>query len=235
MSHIESHILSTPRLRLRPLQPSDAAVLVFMYSDREFMRYWAFAPLTETQEALERVLRKIKNVESGTRVCFAIDLAASGETLGTCDLFGIDKASGRAEIGYGLLPKHWGQGYLRDAISVVLEYAFDRLSLRRIEADVDPGNVRSLLALERAGFVREGLLRARWQVDGGCCPTVPSTAFYTMIGFPIGDSAEGTSRDSACARRPRQLHRSSLIKHGAARYTENDIAIRFFSIRRVLM
>ncbi|HEX2165116.1 MAG TPA: GNAT family protein, partial [Thermoanaerobaculia bacterium] len=45
-------------------------------------------------------------------------------------------------------------------------FAFGPLALHRLEADVDPRNERSLKALERLGFRREGLLRERYFVAG---------------------------------------------------------------------
>ena len=44
----------------------------------------------------------------------------------------------------------------------MIGFAFSRLGLRRLEADVDPRNVASLRLLERFGFKREGLLRERY-------------------------------------------------------------------------
>jgi RimJ/RimL family protein N-acetyltransferase len=43
------------------------------------------------------------------------------------------------------------------------------LSLRRLEAEVDPRNVRSARVLTRLGFVKEGLMRERWMTRGVPC------------------------------------------------------------------
>jgi ribosomal-protein-alanine N-acetyltransferase len=55
---------------------------------------------------------------------------------------------------------------MREALAVLIDYAFRSLKLRRLEADVDPANASSLRVLERMGFLREGLLRERWNVGG---------------------------------------------------------------------
>ena len=72
----------------------------------------------------------------------------------------------RAEVGYCLHSAHWGQGYMREALSALIGYGFGVLKLRRLEADVDPNNAASLGILARMGFQREGLLRERWNVGG---------------------------------------------------------------------
>ena len=79
-------------------------------------------------------------------------------------VFNFNEQSGRADLGYGLARRHWGQGYMHEALVAVIGYAFGPLGLRRLEADIDPRNEGSLRALDRLGFAREGLLRERWQV-----------------------------------------------------------------------
>jgi RimJ/RimL family protein N-acetyltransferase len=44
----------------------------------------------------------------------------------------------------------------------MIQFTFERLDLRRIEADADPRNAASIRVLERLGFQREGLLRERY-------------------------------------------------------------------------
>jgi RimJ/RimL family protein N-acetyltransferase len=51
-------------------------------------------------------------------------------------------------------------------LTILLDYAFRALGLRRLEADVDPRNSGSMRVLERLGFRHEGLLRERWKVNG---------------------------------------------------------------------
>ena len=66
---------------------------------------------------------------------------------------------------------------MHEALVALLNYGFSALDLNRVEADVDPRNTPSAKTVERLGFVREGLLRERWIVDG----EVSDTAFYGLI------------------------------------------------------
>ncbi|HXI51903.1 MAG TPA: GNAT family protein, partial [Candidatus Saccharimonadales bacterium] len=52
------------------------------------------------------------------------------------------------------------------ALPTLLEFAFGRLGLQRVCADADPQNTPSIRVLERLGFVREGLLRQHYFVQG---------------------------------------------------------------------
>jgi RimJ/RimL family protein N-acetyltransferase len=154
--------LVTPRLTLRPLREDDAQALFSMWSDVEAMRYFAFSAMTELEQATERVAQVMKTVDDGEVFVCTVESRATGEVLGDCSLFHINEQCRRAEIGYSLLRKHWGHGYMIEATTALLEHAFDTLNLRRIEADIDPRNTPSARVLERLGFVREGYLRERW-------------------------------------------------------------------------
>jgi [ribosomal protein S5]-alanine N-acetyltransferase len=49
-----------------------------------------------------------------------------------------------------------GQGKMSEALRLVLHYAFRELGLHRVEANIQPGNARSLALVQRLGFVKEG-------------------------------------------------------------------------------
>ena len=50
----------------------------------------------------------------------------------------------------------WGNGYASEAWALVVDYAFNRLGLRKLTAGVVSGNRASLKALQNLGFVIEG-------------------------------------------------------------------------------
>lgn len=158
--------LVAPRLQLRWMEASDLDDLSAVFSDSEGMRFWSHAALPHRDEAsiyLEAIQR---GFELGTLFQWGIALRGDDRVVGTATLYGIDHAQGRAEVGFALAREHWGRRYGQEALTVLLEYAFGALDLRRIEADVDPRNQASLRTLEAVGFRREGYLRQRWQIGG---------------------------------------------------------------------
>ena len=116
---------------------------------------------SEAQAAVERALEFLPS-RSGLR--WSITRPADDWMLGHVGLFNWSEQSARADVGYGLARRHWGQGYMHEALVAVVDYAFGPMGLRRLEADIHPRNVASVRAVERLGFAREGLLRERWQV-----------------------------------------------------------------------
>lgn len=177
MSLSDASTLSTARLTLRSLRLEDAAPVFAMYSDIEFMRYWSFPVMKRFEQAVDYLACRIQGSVAELEIVWAIELAATHEVIGQCSLFDVDMASKRAEIGFGLQRPFWGQGYMSEAARAVVDCAFDVLRLRRLEADIDPRNLASIRLVERLGFIREGLLRARWMVDG----RIADSAIYGLL------------------------------------------------------
>jgi len=62
----------------------------------------------------------------------------------------------------------WGRGYAFEAWSLLLEYAFEVLGLRKIIAGAVVGNVPSMVVLKKLGFKVEGRLRQEFVMNGEC-------------------------------------------------------------------
>jgi [ribosomal protein S5]-alanine N-acetyltransferase len=71
-----------------------------------------------------------------------------------------------AEMGYWLAEEFWGQGIMSEVVSAFVNYCFEKFSLKRIYATTYSNNVASARVLEKAGFLREGLLRKNVIKDG---------------------------------------------------------------------
>ena len=69
-------------------------------------------------------------------------------------------------IGYWMGERHAGQGHMLAALRVAIPYIYGGLQLHRIEAACIPDNWKSIRLLEKAGFVREGLLRNYLKING---------------------------------------------------------------------
>jgi RimJ/RimL family protein N-acetyltransferase len=177
MPPLDASALSTARLTLRPLQAQDAAPLFAMYSDVEFMRYWSFPVMRRFEQAVDYLAHRMQGATADIELVWAIELSATHDVIGICSLFNVEMAAKRAEIGFGLQRPFWGHGYMSEAVRAVVECAFDVLQLRRIEAEIHPANEASARLLERLGFVREGLLRERWIVDGD----ISDSAIYGLL------------------------------------------------------
>jgi RimJ/RimL family protein N-acetyltransferase len=157
-------VLHTERLLLRETEAGDVEGVFAMESDPVAMRYWNTPPMTDIGQARKAVERAQTHFPNRVGLRWSLVRREDDVFLGHVSLFDFREQSAVAEIGYGLARAYWGQGYMNEALTAVIDYAFGPLGARRLEADTDPRNASSIKALERPGFQREGLLRERWQV-----------------------------------------------------------------------
>lgn len=89
---------------------------------------------------------------------FAIE--ADGKYIGSCGLFHFDHGAHSCELGIGIGDRaYWGHGYGRDAIQVLLRYAFRVRNLRKVWLTVNGNNERAIHSYLACGFAEEGRLR----------------------------------------------------------------------------
>lgn len=156
--------LRTRQLVLRPLSADFAEDFFAICNDAEVMRYASTPPLS--REASDTRLHDwLRDTVKGSVCCWLL-CNTQNEFVGQVSLYNIDKANLRAELGYGLMPHHWGKAYASEAIAAAIRYAFDYLKLCRLEADIDPNNIASRRVLEKNGFSREGIMPKRWYKEG---------------------------------------------------------------------
>jgi [ribosomal protein S5]-alanine N-acetyltransferase len=151
------------RVYLRPPERADRAEFVsLMRVSRAFHRPWATAPTDD--EAFDAYL-----VDSG-RPDFEAMLVCRREDraiLGFFNLSHITRGSLQsAYLGYAVGSTFAGQGYMREAIELVLREAFLTLRLHRIEANIQPGNQASIALARGAGFSREGFSPRYLKIGG---------------------------------------------------------------------
>jgi RimJ/RimL family protein N-acetyltransferase len=156
--------LPAARVTLRTLTAADVPTLFGFFSDPEVTRYWSRPPMTHLARARTLVRDIRAGYRSGDSLQLGVERNSDEILIGTCTLFHFYPNCRRAEIGYALGSTYWGQGFMHEALQTLLTFAFEDLSLHRLEADIDPRNAASARSLERLGFVWEGHLRERWIV-----------------------------------------------------------------------
>jgi ribosomal-protein-alanine N-acetyltransferase len=71
-----------------------------------------------------------------------------------------------AYLGFYAFEPHRGRGHMFDGLRLVIARAFNRSRIHRLEANIQPGNARSIALVERLGFRREGLSLRYLKVSG---------------------------------------------------------------------
>ena len=154
--------LTTNRLFLRHIQPTDAEDLFATFADEEAMQFYGHEPhrsVDETHALIEQIQARYGRREA---IRWGITLKGQDRVIGSCGFHHFDTGFHRAETGYELQRAFWGQGVMTEAVSAILTYGFDFMGLHRVEAIIDIANERSKGLLLKLGFSYEGNLRQRY-------------------------------------------------------------------------
>lgn len=154
-----------PNVSLRVLGAADVPALFELASDPDVSRFFSWGPYREEREAADFVASLDRQRDAGERLELGI-VGADGALVGITGLSEFSRRDRRAVMGTWLGRRHWGTGVNRESKALLMSLAFRSLGLLRVTALASPQNVRSVAALQRLGFVHEGVLRA-WHVHGG--------------------------------------------------------------------
>jgi ribosomal-protein-alanine N-acetyltransferase len=151
--------MSTARLILEPptLEAAEAIYDGYAQSE-EVVKYLVWRPhasIEQTRSFLQGCIDANSSGRSHPRV---IRLKATHAIIGMIEL---EPSDSKAELGYVLAKRYWGQGIATEAVRALVDTALRLPSLFRIWATCDVDNAASARVLEKAGMEREGLLR-RW-------------------------------------------------------------------------
>jgi ribosomal-protein-alanine N-acetyltransferase len=150
--------LATRRLVLRQVEVADATRVRVLAGDPDVALMTSNIPYPyEVGMATSWIATSADLMARGLRYAFALELPGDG-LVGVCSLQ-IEPAEGRAELGYWVGKRWWGQGYATEGARAVVAFGFERLGLRRIFAHHMAENPASGRVMAKIGMTREGVLR----------------------------------------------------------------------------
>jgi len=151
-------VLQTKRLQLRKIEASDQGKIFEGLSHPDVIRYYgvSYDSFEATKEQMDwfAALEKEKN-----GLWWAICRASDGTFVGAGGFNNWSQEHQKAEIGFWLLPDHWGKGYMSEAMPVIAQHGFDAMGMHRIEGFVDPNNTACKNALKKLNYTLEGTMR----------------------------------------------------------------------------
>ena len=157
-------VLETRRLRLRRLQPADAAFIKELLNDALFIRYVGDKNVRTESDA-------VRYIESGPsasyrRYGFGLYCVALKDTIAPIGICGLLKRDSLpdADLGFALLKAYRRRGLAAEAARAVLHEAKSRWGLVRVLAITHPENAASIRTLNGLGFAAS---QDKVVVDGG--------------------------------------------------------------------
>ena len=149
--------LETKRLQIRKIMESDAETILDAVKCPEvhFMYGNQFDSIEKVQQFIQVLYEEY---DAGKYRTMAIADKTNDLLIGTITLEK-DKTFPRAEVSYWISNSYRNAGYATEAVTEVIAYGFNSMSLNRIQAMHFPNNLASGRVLEKAGMQYEGTLR----------------------------------------------------------------------------
>jgi ribosomal-protein-alanine N-acetyltransferase len=149
---LDSLLIETERLVLRPLQDSDAEALQRLRSDERVNQYLDRPASITIEYALEFIHRIQRNTAENDCFYWAIALKSDPTLIGTVCFWNLVPEKNQAELGYELYTPFHGKGIMMEAVNAVLKTGFESLDFELITATPVYLNEDSVKLLLRNGF-----------------------------------------------------------------------------------
>lgn len=157
---VETH---PPRLSLGPVRRADGAELV--QANRDSRDY--HAPFAHPFITMEGFSEWFATLCTGAQAAFVAREAGSGRIVGVTSLSQIFlKGFQSAYLGYYGMVATAGRGLMTEAVRQTLAHAFTEIGLHRVEANIQPENLRSIALVRRLGFRLEGFSPRYLRIGG---------------------------------------------------------------------
>ncbi len=164
---------------LEPLGPEHAVELREIAQELEIWTYFRGGSMVGEGKLEGWIGEAVRLREAGIDYPFVTRDLGTRRLAGSTRFRQIDIPNRCVEIGGTWLGKEFrGTGINREAKRLMLEYAFERLGVIRVQFRTDLRNLRSQRAMEKIGAVREGVLRKDFIYADGY---QRSSVFYSIL------------------------------------------------------
>jgi RimJ/RimL family protein N-acetyltransferase len=157
---VTSITLTGRHIRLVPLSMAHVPELTIAAQDETIWQYMLYGIVRTEQQMRELVAVLLLRQEQGTDLPFTVIDIVSNNAIGMTRYMDIQPENRSLEIG----GTWYAAAFQRTAVNteakfLLLEHAFEKLGVLRVQFKTDLRNLRSQKALERIGAIKEGILR----------------------------------------------------------------------------
>jgi len=155
--------VETARLRLRPMQASDAEPFLEIHQHPEVIKYVLLgAPPGGITVAWRNIAMMIGHWHLRGYGSWAVTEKSTGQVLGRVGLWNPEGWPG-LELGWVIRPSRWGNGFATEAALAALQWSWDHVETDHIISIIQPDNARSIRVAEKIGerFERAHVMNER--------------------------------------------------------------------------
>ena len=136
--------IETERIALRVIHADDVDVIYDLRSNAEVQKYIQRDPFTNVEQAEAQIKKVLGLQDNQEAVTWIIKLKSESKKVGSICFWNFSVDRKTAELGYDLLPNFHNKGIMSEAIKMVLDFGFQTLQLKMVEAYTSKYNKSSL-------------------------------------------------------------------------------------------
>lgn len=169
--------VESPRLLMRKIVANDDEVMYRIFSEYEIVKWAGCRILNDKSESIEHINSYEKRYQEGSQIAWAIEHKENKTMIGFIALSYIDLKHAFAYLGSSLLPEYNNRGFTTEANKAIINFAFTRTELNRIESQVYENHFAMLRVNEKSGFKKEALIRENFNINDEYCNSI----MYSII------------------------------------------------------
>ena len=169
LNHKGTQTIETERLILRQFTMDDAEPMFRNWaSDDQVTKHLTWPTHTDVEVSKMVLSDWTSHYRERDFYNWAIVLKENGpEPIGNISVVKINPKVDGAAMGYCMSRAHWSKGVMAEALTALIDFLFDRVGFKRIEADHDPNNPASGRVMEKSGMLHEGIMRQAGRSNQG--------------------------------------------------------------------
>ncbi len=144
-------------IRLRAPEPNDLDMLYSWENDPDIWHI-SHTPSPFSKNTLKQYLSTIHDIYTDRQLRLIIE-SHRGISMGCIDLFDYEPLNAKAGIGILISPEFRNKGLAKEALQIILPYAFLHLNLNQVYCTILHSNTKSVRLFESVGFSYSGTLR----------------------------------------------------------------------------
>lgn len=137
-------------MKFRLLNSSDIEVVYRQFSDPDMCRYFSEPPC-DMEEAIG-IIEHYQNPDGKGYLRYGMFDKETAEFIGTCGYHYWDNEHKQVEIGYDIWKDYWRQGYMSEALPVLINICFKHLGVNCVYILTHPQNKASAECVKKFGF-----------------------------------------------------------------------------------
>jgi N-acetyltransferase len=171
--------LKGKHVRLEPLSIAHVPDLTAIALDPQIWQFMLYGEMHSEGDIRLWVEDLLRRQATGGDLPFVVRIRADGVLVGATRYLNIDAVNRNLEIG----GTWYGKAYQRTGVNtetkyLLLRHAFEVLGCVRVQLKTDALNIRSQVAIERLGAVREGVLRKHMLLPDG---RARDSVYYSIL------------------------------------------------------